>query len=378
MSEKVLIIGALSTSLVNFRGSLLRELVTSGYEVHAAANELSKDKKSNQRLTDMGVFAHSVPMVRTGVNPIKDLYTFFSLVMLYWKLQPDVVLAYTSKPVIWGGLASCFSLNAKFFAMITGLGYAFTGEAVGKRLLIKYVIQMLYKMGLHNASAVIFQNPDDATEFRKLRLISNDKKTVVVNGSGVNLDDFPLSDLPQGQINFLMIARLLGDKGVREYVDAGKLLNNDHISAHLHLVGPADSNPDARSQDEIKTWQNLEWFTWHGSSDDVRPYIKNSRVYVLPSYREGTPRTVLEAMSMGRPIITTDTPGCRETVINGDNGFLVPIKNSKELALAMRKFIDSPDLAISMGKKSRNIVERKYDIKKVNPVMIKALGLDEN
>ena len=175
-----------------------------------------------------------------------------------------------------------------------------------------------------------------------------------------------------------MIARLLGDKGVREYIQAGKLINKNGNIAQLHLVGSRDSNPNCLSQDEIDEWENIDWLTWYNKTSDVRPFIKNSHVYVLPSYREGTPRTVLEAMSMGRPIITTDVPGCRETVVDGSNGYLVTARNIKELKSAMMKFIESPDLLSDMSKQSRKIAEQKYDVKKVNEDMMNALALNQN
>ncbi len=374
--KRILVIGVVSSSLINFRGSLLKELVVSGHDVHVAANQLDQDIRSKKKLLEIGVSTHNVSISRTGVNPFIDLYTLVNLIRLYLKLRPNIVLSYTTKPVIWGGLAALFFPSMKYFALITGLGYAFTESVSGKRLLLKNILQLLYKIGLSHASGVIFQNPDDKNEFHEMKLVSKNTKIKVVNGSGVNLDDFPIAPFPKEKINFLMIARLLGDKGVREYIDAGRILNNQGIKAEFNLVGPRDTNPDGLTDDEIKSWQNLDWLQWHGTSKDVRSHYEKNFVYVLPSYREGTPRTVLEAMATGRPVITTDTPGCRETVISEVNGFLVPIKNSKELASSMKKFIDNPELAQRMGKESRAIAEKKYDVDKVNKEMINAMELD--
>jgi len=176
-------------------------------------------------------------------------------------------------------------------------------------------------------------------------------------------------------VRFLLIARLLRDKGIREYAEAAAHLRQAHPDAEFHLVGPHDSNPEAIGEAEVLAWQRAGQIIWHGRLDDVRPAIAAAGVYVLPSYREGTPRSVLEAMSMGRPVITTDAPGCRETVEDGVNGYLVPVRDADALAAAMERFLVDPDLVRRMGARSRAIAVEKYDVHKVNAVMLEAMGL---
>ena len=373
MQKSILVVGVEPKSLVNFRGHLLKALINKGYKVFAAADNIDADQNLKNSLNQIGVETYNIPIARTGMNPIKDLLSIFFFIRAFKDLRPSIVLAYTTKPVIWGGIASLFFRNQKFFALITGLGFAFTGNGSFKRNILKTIISTLYGLGLTKAKAVIFQNPDDKNDFKNSGLLKKNKPTYVVNGSGVSLEDFPYSEVSEKKLNFLMISRLIGDKGVREYVEAGKILNKDNYVARLHLVGAFDSNPDSMTKDEIKFWKKLKWFTWHGPTNEVASFINKSSVFVLPSYREGTPRTVLEAMSIGRAIITTNAPGCRETVVPNKNGFLVPIKNPEELSKAMKKFVDSPSLVHSMGLQSRVIAENKYDVHKINKEMIKIL-----
>lgn len=195
-----------------------------------------------------------------------------------------------------------------------------------------------------------------------------------MNGSGVDVADYALAPLPQNP-SFLLIARLLGDKGVREYAQAARKVKAQYPDSIFRLVGWIDDNPDAIGQLELDEWVSSGTVEFLGKLADVRPAIADCNVYVLPSYREGTPRTVLEAMAMGRPVITTDAPGCRETVTDGDNGFLVSVMAVDELAAAMVRFIESPELVASMGERSRLVAEQKYDVHRVNEFMLGEMGI---
>ena len=370
--SKVVVIGAFAESLVNFRGDLIKSLVAAGHEVSAMAGH--SDDATRLRIETLGASFRSYPVQRNGMNPISDLTTFLALRAAFIDLKPDIVLSYTIKPVIWGGMAMrSLGSTAWFYALITGLGLAFQPGGI-KQKLITGLVTRLYRWSLIRATKVIFQNQDNRQVFEDRQIVEAER-CVVVSGSGVNLDHFGLSPLPQGKVVFLSIARLLGAKGLREYAQAAKIVRERYPNADFYLVGPEDPSPDNIPLSEVVTWKSSGVLQYFGETKDVRPFIEQSNVYVLPSYYEGMPRTVLEAMAMGRPIITTDVPGCRETVVDGDNGFLVPVKDVDALAAAMEKFILKPELIGKMGKRSRAIAEEKYDVHKVNKVIIQAMGL---
>lgn len=373
--KRILVIASHARSLVNFRGPLIKALTETGCEVHATAPSLSRDLATLDTLRSWGITTHDIPMERTGLNPISDVGTTWAVYQLLRKIEPDSIFGYTIKPVIYGMVAARFAGVPSRYPLITGLGYAFTGEATGKRWIIQYLARRLYRSALSKSTKVLFQNPDDEALFRELKLLPDTVPSEVVNGSGIDTQQFEPTPIPDGCISFLLIARLLGDKGVREYVEAARELKKENPSAAFRLVGDLDTNPDSISQSELDEWTNSDVIEYLGQLDDVRSAIAQSSVYVLPSYREGTPRTVLEAMAMGRPIITTDAPGCRETVIEGDNGFLVPVKDSLALADAMRRFIDQPDLIARMGKCSRELAVDKYDVHGVNKAIMEVMGI---
>ena len=375
MTVKIFVLASDAPSLVNFRGPLLTALMAAGHSVSVAAPMLLPESPTARTLKKMNVSSYDFSLSRTGMNPVADFVMAVSLFRLMRKIRPDVVLSYTIKPVIWGTLAAWIARVPKRYALITGLGYAFTGKATGKRLIIQRIARWLYKCALARATKVFFQNPDDAALFKNLGLVPGHVPIVVVNGSGVDTAHFAPVPLPKGPMSFLLIARLLGDKGIREYVQAASIIRRNHPTVRFDLVGGLDTNPDTIALAEVERWHALGDIIWHGPLDDVRPAIAAAHVYVLPSYREGTPRTVLEAMSMGRAVITTDAPGCRETVVEGINGFLVPVRDGVALANAMKRFIDRQDLVVEMGLTSRRIAEDKYDVHKVNAVMLAEMGL---
>lgn len=378
---KFLVISSFLPSVLNFRGKLLEALKKNGLEVHIFAPDIKDFVEEKTKLESLGYFVHYVPMQRTGTNPTADLKTLCAMYKLIKRIKPDYVLAYTIKPVIYGTLAAWMAKVPQRFALITGLGYAFQNVEQGsKRSLFQKIVHNLYKNALSHTHKVFFQNPDDLKLFQDLKLINKQLPAVVVNGSGVNVSDFNVLALPidqnqQTKISFLLIARLLGDKGVREYAAAAKIIKTQYPHVEFNLVGWIDENPNAISQAELEMWIAENTLNYWGKLSDVRPAIAQSSIYVLPSYREGTPRTVLEAMAMGRAIITTDAPGCRETVINGDNGFLVEVKSVDSLVHAMQQFIQQPDLIVKMGQRSRQITLEKYDVHQVNNHMMQEMGL---
>lgn len=374
MSDKtILVMAGLAGSLLNFRGHLLSEMVARDWQVHVCAPEFSDEEIL--RLSEMNVKLHTVSLKRAGMNPFQDLAYLWGILVLCSRLKVSVCLAYTIKPVIFGLLGAWLAGVKRRYALITGLGYTFS-EPVSQATWFRWLVQSLYRISLARCQHVIFQNPDDRSRFSELGIVPPSVPTTVVNGSGVDLDYFKETSLPSGPISFLMISRLLGAKGVRVYAAAAIRLHQEFPEVECRLVGWSDTGHDRISQDELKAWHQDGVIKFLGKLSDVRPAIAQASVYVLPShYREGTPRTVLEAMSMGRPIVTTDTPGCRETVVDGLNGYLVPVMDSKSLWDAMRKFVIDPSLALKMGRQSRVIAKQKYDVHAVNRAMLMAMKL---
>ena len=370
--SKIIIIGSYAPSLINFRGHLLKKMAENGHEVLACAPDASPDIQ--EKLKNFGVAYRNIPIDRTGLNPVRDIYTICRLIFLFREVKPDVILGYTIKPVIYGSLAGRIAGVPHIFSMITGLGYAFSDGGLKERL-VGAVVRFLYKLGMGANRRVFFQNPEDRNIFIKQKLLRNFEQAALINGSGVDVDFFQPAPLPK-IISFLLIARLIKDKGILEYVKAARIIKNRYPKARFRLVGWIDEGPQGISSAELDSWIKEGTIEYLGRLDDVRSAIADTSVYVLPSsYHEGTPRTVLEAMAMGRSVITTYAPGCRETVEEGRNGFLVPVRNTKTLAARMEAFIRHPELIASMGKESRRIAVEKYDVHKVNAVIMEVMGL---
>lgn len=373
MRMKFLLTGGLAESLINFRGQLITDLQASGLQVHVAAPGLPTNDPLRTELEARGITVHNIALWRTGRNPISDVRTLWALWRLIRRIQPQYALGYTAKPVIYGTLAAWLAGVPHRFALITGLGYAFQDN--GRRNRLKALMCRLYALALARAHKVFFQNQDDEALFRSLKIAPSHVPSCVINGSGVDVARFSVVPLPSGPPRFLLIARLLGDKGVREYAQAARRLHTKHPQVRFAVAGWIDENPDAIAQSELDAWVTEGTLECLYRLSDVRPAIAECSAYVLPSYREGMPRTVLEAMAMGRGIITTDAPGCRETVIDGDNGFLVAVKSVDALEQAMLRFIQDPSLAVRMGARSRQIAEEKYDVHKVNDKMLREMGI---
>lgn len=366
---KIIVIGALPSSLNNFRGELLKSFCIKN-EVIAMSNDACE--KEIRLIKSLGVDYIDYPVQRNGLNPMKDIRTFLFLCDIFKKEKPDIILAYTIKPIIWGGLAARFSGTSNFYALVTGLGFAFQKGSILKSVLM-LAVKGLYRFALKHAKGVIFQNKDNQQVFLDNNLVERNR-CHLVNGSGVDLSRFEKAELVD-ENSFLLIARLLGDKGIREYIQAAKIVKIKYPDTTFNLVGPADPSPDGISIEEVNIWHDDGAIIYHGGTDDVRPYIERSNIFVLPSYHEGMPRTVLEAMAMGRPILTTNVPGCKETVVDGENGWLVEKGNSDQLAEKMIWFIENHAEWQRMGDTSHAIATEKFDVHKVNTELLKIMGL---
>ncbi|WP_027371168.1 glycosyltransferase family 4 protein [Desulfovermiculus halophilus] len=409
----IVILGAKPKSLINFRGDLIKSLVHTGHRVTAMS--APAEAEIVQGIQELGAEFRSYPVNRRGLSPVQDMRTMLSLRRAFAELRPDIVLAYTIKPVIWGGLALSGRKDTRFYAMIEGLGYAFQ-EASWKRKLLNNIVSFLYKTSLKKAQKVIFLNPDNLKVFLSRHII-DESKSMIVDGIGIDLEKYSQTSLPLSAPVFLSIGRLLGEKGFREFFQAAKQVKDKYPQARFQILGGEDPSSDGISLSEIKEWEEQGVVEYLGVTDDVRPYIAGCHVYVLASYYgEGLPRTIIEAMAIGRPIITTDNVGCRETVDfggrrsdvggrmsdvgsrkseigrrrsdvgegneeesrcrirQGKNGFLVPVKDPNSLARAMECFIQEPELAEKMGRESRRMAEERFDVRIINQQMMKILG----
>ena len=366
--KKIIIVSPISKSLINFRGDLIKDMKNKGYNVITASPALSEEYSNifkQQKIVNI-----PVNFQRNKLNPLYDFFTLIRLFKIFWEQSPDIILSYTIKPVIWGGLVAKF-FKTDFYALITGTGLVFYGVSFKRKLLRNFVV-FLYRFALKKSKGVIFQNIDDLNLFVD-KGIAPRSKAHLVNGSGVDVEKFNVATFPKGSINFLCIARLKGDKGLRQYAAAAKIVKNKFPTVIFNLVAPEETSPDAISLDEVNSWSN--YVNYKGSIIDVRPLIKDAHVFILPSYHEGLPRSTLEAMSMGRAVITTDAFGCRETVKNGINGFIVPIASVDRLAEKMIWFIEHPEQTEPMGIASRRMVVEKFDVHKVNAKMLDIIVL---
>lgn len=365
----IVVLASYAPSLILFRAPLLAALTRRNYRVVAAGPPCAD---TAQKLRAMGVEYVGVAGSRTGLNPVRDVSYFLRLTALLRRLRPVAIISYTAKPVIWGSLAARAARVSRRLAMVTGIGSILADRDRAASGLAR-ILMLLYRVALGACHRVAFQNPDDLAEFVEHGLVARDK-CFQVNGSGVQLEHFKETPVSQQPV-FLLIARLIADKGIREYAGAARALKQRFPAARFRLVGWFDENPTALRKEEVDEWVALGYIEYAGHLTDVRPEIAAAMVYVLPSYREGTPRTVLEAMAMGRAIVTTDVPGCRQTVQDGCNGYLVPARDVDALTSALERFLMNPSLAVTMGQRSREIALSKFDANKVALHLVEGFGL---
>jgi len=370
---RIVVIGGWAPSLIKFRGPLLAALVARGHEVIAMAADGSPAIAA--ALGALGVRFEPIELERTGIDPIADARAIGRLVRRLRALGPELVLGYTIKPVIYGSLAARLAGVPRRAAMITGLGSALASVRTKKQRVIAAVASALYRAGLAQCEVVIFQNPDDRDELARIGALPRRARVAIVRGSGVDLAHYTAAALPPGPPIFLFLGRLLRDKGIAEYVAAARQVRARHPEATFRIAGWFDPNPESLTQAELDAVVGDGTIEYLGACDDVRPHLAAAHVLVLPSYREGTPRSVLEAMAMARAVITTTAPGCRETVVDGDSGLLVPVGDARALAAAMIRLIEAPALVARLAAAGHARAVELYDADKVAASVIAALAL---
>ena len=371
MTKKILISLNTAWNILNFRAGLIGGLISSGYEVVAVA---PKDEYV-VKLELLGCRFVHLEMDNQGTHPIRDLLLLWRFFRLLKTETPDLCLFYTVKPNVYGSLASRLC-GIPFINNVSGLGAVFIKGGWLRRF-----VSALYRLAFRNSNRVFFQNRDDLGLFLENKLVKV-ALTDVLPGSGINLHRFtPTYDADRKSLNspfrFLLIARMLKDKGVVEFVKAAKLLKESGVKAEFFLLGFLDvQNPAAISSEQMKEWTDQEFVKYLGVSDEVREYIASADCIVLPSYREGTPRTLLEAAAMGKPIITTNVVGCKDVVEHGVNGYLCEVKNAQDLALKMKEMLLlSEDQRRTMGKNGRLKMEKEFDENIVIQKYLQAIDL---
>lgn len=369
---KIMLISNSANSMVLFRLDFIKALLNRGLQVQIVC--LDDDSHAVGVLMALGCKVTLIQFDRCSKNPFQDLLYAYRLYKVIKKVVPDIILNYTIKPVIYGSIVGRIAHVKKIYSMVSGLGNMFVGEHCRARIL-RRLVTTLYKIAFAVNVKVFFLNPDDQQAFIQRNLLSKEK-TIILNGEGVLLSYYQYSENKHQPLNFLMVARLIKNKGVSEFLSAAKMIKNKFPEVGFTLLGAFDdSHPNSISRAELLAIEKI--IQYPGAVVDVRPFIEKSSVFVLPSYREGVPRSILEAMAMGRPIITTDAPGCRETVVDGVNGFLIPVQNVAALVEKMEYFIQNPRSCYTMGVESRKIVAQKFDVHQVNQVIM-AVMFDVN
>ncbi|WP_368646616.1 glycosyltransferase family 4 protein [Castellaniella ginsengisoli] len=354
-----------AVDLLRFRGSLIRDLAVSGVRVRCLAPDY--DASTRAALAALGAEPVDYRLQRTGMNPVRDLAAIAGLVRILRRLAPDVVFAFSTKPMVYGTLAAWLAGVPRRVAMVEGAGYVFTsagGRPGWRRRALRFAVEALYRVALGRAHRVVFLNPDDRREFIERGLAAS-AKSVLLGGIGVDLQAWRVAPPVTEPMSFLLVGRLLREKGIVEYAAAARRVKAHHPQVRFILLGGLDSNPGGLARPQVQAWVDEGLLEWPGHVP-VQPWMARASVFVLPSYREGVPLSTQEAMAMGRPVITTDVPGCRETVQDGLNGYLVPARDADALAGAMLRFVEDPERVVSMGRASRRLAEACFDVRKIN------------
>lgn len=357
---KVVILGNYSRNLVIFRGAVIRALVTKGHEVIAVGPE--DDAWTAEGLRSLGATFAVIPMARTSLNPLGDVAYMVRVSRLLSRHRPHAVITFTHKPNTFGALAAaCVCRTAAIVQLVEGLGYSFIDIHGARKRFANLFTQLLYRLSLRYSSHVVFLNESDRRVFESAKLLPPDLSVDVLDGIGVDLRRFAPTPVPVAPFVFLIVARLLRTKGLAEFCLAAQQVKARHPDVRFLIVGAPDLGRDAFSSQDLQPFQDAGTVEWIGTTNDVERQYRQCSVYVLPSYREGVPVTVMEAMASGRPVITTDVPGCRTTVTHGLDGLIVPAKDANALAAAMLELLASPSRVRELGAAARKTAERRFD-----------------
>ena len=349
----------------------MKEMQAEGYEVYAAAQMPESDW--SKRFDEIGVNYRQIKVSRNSLNPLGDIATIKDIKRLLNELKPDKIFVFQAKTIAYGCQAAAGLGITEVYTLIAGLGSVYIGHGI-KNKIVKFVLSSLYKHAFKRSKKVFFQNNDDKQTMLNEGLLKEDK-IVMIHGSGVNIELFRPTELPTIP-TFLYIGRLIRDKGIVEYLEACVIIKKLYREkVRCLLVGPYDSNPSALKPEDLQPLIDNGIIEYFGEQSDVRPFISQCSIFVLPSYHEGTPKTVLEAMAMGRAIITTNAPGCKETVMDGENGYLTEVKNIDDVVAKMKILIEHVEIVVAMGKKSRKMACEIFDVRKVNDTILRTMEI---
>lgn len=370
--KKILVLSSQAFSLYQFRMDMMKSFIGKGYQVIAAAPDY--DENIKKKISEHGIMCKEFYMERTGVNPINDIKGYISLIKLLKEIKPDKIFTYQAKTVIYGALAAKNVGIKEIYALVAGLGSVFRSEKNSfTSHFVKQILSLEYRVALRNSKIVFFQNHDDSKVFMNRRLVDS-QKIKYLNGSGVNLQHFQKAKMPEKKI-FLFVGRLIKDKGIIEYLNAARSVKAKHPGVVFNIIGYYDTNPSAVQPEYVEEFIKDGSVNYLGKKDDVYPWLKECYAFVLPSYHEGMPKSVLEAMAVGRAVITSDSPGCRETVIDGNNGYLIPVGDSKLLAERMTYLIENEEVTRQMAERSYELALQKYDVDKVDNEIMNLMGM---
>lgn len=361
---RIIVVAPKNKTVFNFRGDLIKDMIAKGNEVMVIGP--NKDYIDDVMALGISEFIE-VPLVKDNTSVFGDLDYLKALKRVFKEKKPDLVFGYTIKPVIYGSIAAKSAKVPHIYAMVTGLGRVYASQSF-KTKVVRRITKMLYKKAFKACKKVIFQNRDDIKEFVEQKYLS-ESKCVQVNGSGVNMERFSKTAISESPV-FLMVSRIIREKGVMEYCEAARAVRVKHPEARFILLGGFDSSIGALKKEDIQSYIDDGSIEFPGEVKDPVSFYQQCSVFVLPSYyREGLPRTILEAMACGRAIITTDWPGCREPIDDGVNGFMIPVKDSGALAEKMTALVEDRDLLIRMAEAAYTTCQNKYEVGKVNESM---------
>ena len=339
-----------------------------GFEVYISCNE----KIHRKYIEENGIKFFNIPLDRRGINPFYEFYIILKYYFIFNKLRPDIVHNVGPKPIIYGSIASKLARIKSVINAPIGMGFVFTSSSIKAKLLRK-ILLFLFTLtlnkhhGRNKKNRVIFENSEDMNYFIKSKIVNNNE-AILIRGAGVEIDNKLIKRKKQNKIPTIsLVARMLVDKGIYEYVEAAEILKNKNVKSRFLLIGDIDKkNPTSLQQSTLERWNDKKIVEWLGWVSDVKKILLETDILCLPSYREGLPKSLLEGAAIGLPLVSTDTVGCREVVLDGINGYLVPIKNSKQLSLAIQKLIENKDLRDSMGKESLKIAKSEFSSEIIN------------